>query len=55
MTRADIGPVLALLMIALTNTAAATETVCPMSAYKWRVCFRWRDGHAFDVEIVDYH
>jgi toxin HigB-1 len=22
---------------------------------QWRVCFRWRDGHAFDVEIVDYH
>jgi len=20
-----------------------------------RVCFRWREGHAFDVEIVDYH
>jgi len=22
---------------------------------QWRVCFRWRAGHAFDVEIVDYH
>jgi proteic killer suppression protein len=22
---------------------------------QWRVCFRWRDGDAFDVEIVDYH
>jgi len=22
---------------------------------KWRVCFRWSDGHAYDVEIVDYH
>jgi len=22
---------------------------------QWRICFRWRDGHAFDVEIVDYH
>ena len=20
---------------------------------QWRICFRWRDGHAFDVEIVD--
>jgi toxin HigB-1 len=20
-----------------------------------RVCFRWEDGDAFDVEIVDYH
>jgi proteic killer suppression protein len=22
---------------------------------RWRVCFRWSDGDAFDVEIVDYH
>ena len=22
---------------------------------QWRVCFRFRDGHAYDVEIVDYH
>jgi proteic killer suppression protein len=22
---------------------------------KWRVCFRWREGDAHDVEIVDYH
>ena len=22
---------------------------------QWRVCFAWRDGDAFDVEIVDYH
>lgn len=22
---------------------------------QWRVCFRWRDGHAHDGEIVDYH
>jgi proteic killer suppression protein len=22
---------------------------------QWRVCFRWRDGAAWDVEIVDYH
>lgn len=22
---------------------------------QWRVCFRWRDGNAHDVEIVDYH
>ena len=21
----------------------------------WRLCFRFEDGHAFDVEIVDYH
>lgn len=22
---------------------------------QWRLCFRWRDGAALDVEIVDYH
>ena len=21
----------------------------------WRICFRWRDGDAYEVEIVDYH
>ncbi|HXR33114.1 MAG TPA: type II toxin-antitoxin system RelE/ParE family toxin [Verrucomicrobiae bacterium] len=22
---------------------------------QWRICFRWRGGDAFEVEIVDYH
>ena len=22
---------------------------------QWRICFAWREGHAYDVEIVDYH
>lgn len=22
---------------------------------QWRICFRWRDGNAHAVEIVDYH
>jgi proteic killer suppression protein len=22
---------------------------------RWRICFAWRDGEAYDVEIVDYH
>jgi proteic killer suppression protein len=22
---------------------------------QWRVCFRWEDGDAEDVEITDYH
>lgn len=22
---------------------------------KWRICFKWRDGHAEEVEICDYH
>lgn len=22
---------------------------------QWRICFRWKDGNAYDVQIVDYH
>ncbi len=22
---------------------------------RWRVCFKWKDKHAYDVEIIDYH
>ena len=22
---------------------------------QWRICFVWRDGDVFDIEIVDYH
>ena len=22
---------------------------------QWRVCFRFEDGNAYDVDIVDYH
>jgi proteic killer suppression protein len=22
---------------------------------QWRICFRWHEGNAFEVEIVDYH
>ena len=22
---------------------------------QWRICFEWRDGDVFNVEIVDYH
>ena len=22
---------------------------------QWRICFQWREGNAYDVEIVDYH
>ena len=22
---------------------------------QWRICFRWKDGDAYEVEIVDYH
>ncbi|MCP5094856.1 MAG: plasmid maintenance system killer family protein [Chloroflexi bacterium] len=22
---------------------------------QWRICFKWHDGDAYEVEIVDYH
>jgi proteic killer suppression protein len=22
---------------------------------QWRICFQWRDGDAYEFEIVDYH
>jgi proteic killer suppression protein len=22
---------------------------------QWRICFKWNEGHAEDVEITDYH
>jgi len=22
---------------------------------QWRIIFKWKDGHSFDVEIIDYH
>lgn len=22
---------------------------------QWRICFRWKDGDCYNVEIVDYH
>ena len=22
---------------------------------QWRICFRWSNGNAYDVEIADYH
>jgi len=22
---------------------------------QWRICFKWTQGHCFDVDIIDYH
>ncbi|MCI0447055.1 type II toxin-antitoxin system RelE/ParE family toxin [bacterium] len=22
---------------------------------RWRICFRWKEGDAYDVEVIDYH
>ena len=21
----------------------------------WRICFEWKEGNAYDVEVIDYH
>jgi plasmid maintenance system killer protein len=26
-----------------------------MDTQQFRICFKWEDGHAYEVEIVDYH
>jgi toxin HigB-1 len=23
--------------------------------YQWRICFKWKEADAYDVEITDYH
>jgi toxin HigB-1 len=38
---------------ALRGTRAGQHSIRINDQY--RVCFVWRDGNAFDVEIVDYH
>ena len=22
---------------------------------QWRICFKWKNGHAEEIEIIDYH
>jgi proteic killer suppression protein len=31
------------------------EQYCIRINDQWRICFVWRDEHAYEVEIVDYH
>jgi len=38
---------------ALRGTRAGQHSIRVNDQY--RVCFRWQDGNAFEVEIVDYH
>lgn len=32
-----------------------TEQMSIRINQRWRICFRWDDGKAFQVHIVDYH
>jgi proteic killer suppression protein len=38
---------------ALTGNRAGQHSIRVNS--QWRICFRWIDGNAFDVEFCDYH
>ena len=38
---------------ALSGNRAGQHSI--RSNRQWRICFRWVDGDAYDVEIVDYH
>lgn len=38
---------------ALSGDRAGQWSICING--QWRLCFEWRDGHAWNVEIVDYH
>ena len=38
---------------ALKGNRSGQHSICINN--QWRVCFRWEDGNAYDVEITDYH
>lgn len=37
----------------LSGNRAGQHSICIND--QWRLCFVWRDGNAFEVELVDYH
>jgi proteic killer suppression protein len=37
----------------LSGDRAGQYMICVNEQY--RICFRWRDGDAFEVEVTDYH
>jgi hypothetical protein len=38
-----------------TNSQAGTPWTQDSSNDQWRICFRFADGDAYEVEITDYH
>ena len=38
---------------ALKGRRAGRHSICVND--QWRLCFRWSDGDAMEVELVDYH
>jgi proteic killer suppression protein len=49
----DIPPLKSVNLHALKGNRAGQWAINVNGA--WRICFKFKDGHAFDVEIVDYH
>jgi toxin HigB-1 len=49
----DLGP---LRSVGLRKLKGARKRQWAMTVNdRWRICFEFRNGDAFDVEIVDYH
>jgi len=49
----DLSP---LKSVGLHNLKGARKNHCAMSVNaRWRVCFEFRKGDAYEVEITDYH
>jgi len=52
-SRADLSP---LKSVGLHKLKGERKNQWAMSVNaRWRICFQFRDGDAYDVEIVDYH
>ena len=52
-TLADLGSPPGNRLEALVGSRAGQHSI--RINQQWRVCFLWRDGDAYDVEIADYH
>ncbi len=37
------------------SCVAGSLHVVQVSRFEWRICFRYKDGDAYDVEVCDYH
>ncbi len=49
----DLGAIRGNRLEALKGSRARTYSIRIND--QWRICFTWREGNAYDVEIVDYH
>ncbi len=49
----DLSPLKSVALLELRGDRAGQRAMTVND--RWRVCFRFEDGDAYDVEIVDYH